>query len=176
MPMRPTSVRLSAAGFSPWIPINRMSNSFGIGFGCTIESGATLTYSVQHTFDDLYAEYTDFTVARVTTTATVTQANHGLKAGDWVYIKNAGAPFDGFFEVVSITDVNNFTYTVENSGPLTASLLASLQKARVFDHTDIDDETGNTDGNYQFPPRAIRIRVSAWTDGFVDLTVIAAGK
>ena len=176
MPMRPTSVRLSAAGFSPWIPINRMSNSFGIGFGCTIEDGATLTYSAQHTFDDLYAEYTDFTIARVTTTATVTQANHGLRQGDWVYVKNAGAPFDGFFAVAGVTDVNNFTYTVVNSGLLAASLLASLQKARVFDHTDVDDETGDQDGNYQFPPRAIRLLVSSYTDGFVDMTVIAAGK
>ncbi len=176
MPMRPTSVRLSAAGFSPWIPINRMSDSFGIGFGVKLSSGASLTYSVQHTFDDIYAQREDLTISRSTTTATVTMVNHGLSVGDWIYISNAGAPFDGFFAVAAVTNLNVFTYTVLNSGATAASLLARIQTARVFEHAVVTAKTASLDGSYLYPPRAIRLAVTTYSSGFADLNVIAAGK
>lgn len=38
---------------SPWYPVDRRSKDFGIGFGCEISTGGAMTYTVQHTFDDL---------------------------------------------------------------------------------------------------------------------------
>jgi len=176
MPMRPTSVRMSAAGFSSWIPLNQYSDNFGVGLGATVSNDATLTYTVQHTFDDLYATRTDFSIARVTTTATVTMANHGLVAGDWIQVLNAGVPLSGTFQVATVTNDGVFTYTVVDSGVTASADGATIQTARVFTHTDISGETTSQNGNYAFPPRACRLLVSAYTDGTVDLTVVPGGK
>ncbi len=182
MPMRPTQVTLSAAGFSPWVPLNRMSNSFGIGLGVKLSSGASLTYSVQHTFDDIYAVSQDFSVARVTTTATVTKTNHGLSVGDWVLIygnrdDQAWAPLVGEFTVASVVDANNFTYTVANTGAASIPAGAGkIQTARVFTHETLAAQTTSQDGNYQFPPRATRLVISSYASGIVTLDIIAAGK
>ena len=51
--MKPQVVSRSAAGTTAWIPVNfRTESGFGIGIGC-IATG-TLTYSVEHTFDDVF--------------------------------------------------------------------------------------------------------------------------
>ena len=176
MPMRPVSVRLSAAGFSPWVPLNRMSNSFGIGLGVKLSSGASLTYSVQHTFDQ-FVKTQAFSGSRTTTTVTITQTNHGLSVGDWVNIYGAAAPFSGSFQVAAITDANNFTYTVANSGATAfAAGTAWLQTARVFNHETLVSQTASADGNYQFPPQACRLIITTYASGFADLAIIAAGK
>lgn len=176
MPMRPATVRVSSATFSDWIPLNRYSSAFGVGFGVSLSDSATLTYTVQHTFDDIYEKFTAFSISRTTTTATVTQTNHGLVAGDWVQFTNCGAPLDGTFSVATVTDANTYTYTVANSGATSSSAQGFMQRARVFAHADVAAATASADGNYQFPPRACRLNVSAYTDGFADLTVISAGK
>lgn len=176
MPQRPSTVRLSSATFSDWIPLNRYVSSFGVGFGVKLSDGATLTYSVQHTFDDIYERYGVFSLTRSGTTATCTLVNHGLSVGDWVYPTACGAPFDGEYAVASVVDADTFTFTVAASGLTTKNPGGWIQTARVFSHTDIAGETASADGNYQFPPRACRLLVSAYTDGFADLTVISAGK
>lgn len=172
MPTRPQTVRLSAAGFSPWIPINRMTESFGVGLGCKCSSNVNLTYSVQHTFDDLW-ERTLCSMSRSTTSLSITKTNHGLSTSDWAQI-SGGSIWDGTYSIASITNQNTFVVTVVDTGA--ASGLFYVQTARVFDHAEIDDETGSVDGNYEFPPRACRLIVTSYTAGYVDLTVIQAGK
>ena len=54
------------------------------------------------------------TYARVTTTATITAANHGLTAGNWVYLDWDLA--DNPYQVQTVADANTFTVTVANSG------------------------------------------------------------
>ena len=54
------------------------------------------------------------TYARATTTATITAANHGLSAGDWVYLDWDLA--DNPYQVQTVTNSNVFTVTVANSG------------------------------------------------------------
>lgn len=174
--MRPTSVRVSAAGFSDWVPLNRYSSAFGVGLGVVIPENATLTVTVQHTFDNLYTKYTDFSASRVTTTVTVTQVNHGLKTGDWVKITNAGAPFDGEFAVASTADFDTFTYTVADSGAASAGGNRVMQKARVFNHAVLAGLTASADSNYSQPPTATRLSCSAYTDGFADLMIVSGGK
>jgi len=54
------------------------------------------------------------TYARATTTATITATNHGLKAGDWVYLDWDLA--DNPYQVQTAPTANTFTVTVANSG------------------------------------------------------------
>jgi hypothetical protein len=48
---RSTSVSVASATTSNPIPVNFRAKNFGIGFGVDI-GGGTMTYKVQHTFDD----------------------------------------------------------------------------------------------------------------------------
>jgi hypothetical protein len=61
------------------------------------------------------------TYARVTTTATITAANHGLSAGDWVYLDWDLA--DNPYQVQTVTNANVFTVTVANSGAASGSVI-----------------------------------------------------
>lgn len=62
--------------------------------------------------------YDNFAIAgtytRVTTTATVTAAKHGLTVGDWAFLD--WDLTDDFYQVVTVTNANTFTVTVANSG------------------------------------------------------------
>jgi hypothetical protein len=54
------------------------------------------------------------TYARAATTATITAANHGLVAGDWVYLDWDLA--DNPYQVQTVTNANTFTVTVIDTG------------------------------------------------------------
>ena len=54
------------------------------------------------------------TYARATTTATITAINHGLKAGDWVYLD--WDLTDNPYQVQTAATADTFTVTVANSG------------------------------------------------------------
>lgn len=174
MPVRPSTVRLSSATFSDWIRVNRMTE-FALAFAVEMSSNGNLTYTVQHTLDDFYDNRAKRNLSRVTTSLTVAQTNHGLSTSDWVQISaSTYSGWNGTYAVASITDQNNFVVTVADAGD--ASGEAYVQTARVINHPDIAAETASADGNYEFPPAAVRLIVTAYTAGYVDLTVIQAGK
>jgi hypothetical protein len=174
--MNSVSVRLNAAGRSPWIPINTKATPFGLAIGCTISSGASLTYSVQHTLDSPAPVY-DFSISRTTTVATLTRTNHGLSVGDSVIITGAGAPLDGEQIVVTVADANTLTYTVANSGASSAAAgIVGGSFLRVFNHPTLVALAASADGNYQFPPKMIRLKCVTYVSGSVDMTVISAGE
>jgi hypothetical protein len=100
--MRPTSITVSSAASSAWIPVNYRQNSFLVGVGVVVPSG-TLTYKVQHTYDDI---------------------------------------FDS-----SVTPV-------------------------AFDHATITGKSANFEGSYTSPVRAIRLTVTAYTDGSAVMTLL----
>lgn len=169
--MRTTSVTQSAAGFSPWVPLNTKQTPFNVSLATTVASGSTLTYSVQHTFDDVQNAQS-CSIARSGTTATLTLPNHGLSStSDSITVIGAGAPFDGTYAPASITNANVFTYTVANSGATASANGAKVVIMRVFDHETIIAKTANDDGNYMFPAYATRLNVTAYTSGNVTLTV-----
>ena len=60
------------------------------------------------------------TYARATTTATITATNHGLKAGDWVYLD--WDLTDNPYQVQTAANANTFTVTVANSGAASGSV------------------------------------------------------
>jgi hypothetical protein len=51
--MRPQEITQTGTGTTAWIPLNYRQSPFNVGFGAVIVSG-TATYSVQHTFDDVF--------------------------------------------------------------------------------------------------------------------------
>jgi hypothetical protein len=61
------------------------------------------------------------TYTRSTTTATVTAANHGLSAGDWVYLD--WDLTDNPYQVVTAPTPNTFTVTVANSGATSGNVV-----------------------------------------------------
>lgn len=178
--MRPVTVRVASVTFSPWIPVDRLQKNFNVGLSVSVSSGATLTYSVQHCFDLIYLNPnpSNFVkITRTTTSANVLKVNHGLSVGDWVKIWNSGSSNLDWAEkgaaVATVVDADNFTYTVSNTGATADTGFATLQSARVFNHITMDGVVdASMDGNYISPVMAVRLNVSAWTDGFADLQVL----
>lgn len=169
--MRPITVRLGALGVTPWVPMDRAQKNFKAALGVTLSSGATLTYTVQHTFDLLSIPDQNFAITRASTVATVTRVNHGLSVGDWLSAVACGAPFDGEFAVASVVDDDTFTYTVSGSG-LTANGPGWLRVARVFPNSTLVAKIVSADGNFAYPPVACRLKITSYTDGFADFWII----
>lgn len=53
--MRPIQVTVGSAAASNVIPLDQYISPFNIGLGVTLSPGASLTYTVQHTFDDIWS-------------------------------------------------------------------------------------------------------------------------
>lgn len=54
--MRPIRVTVSSQAASKVIPLDQYISPFNVGFAVNLSAGATLTYTVQHTFDNVFAE------------------------------------------------------------------------------------------------------------------------
>jgi len=52
---RPVRVTVSSQTVSSVIPLNTYGDPFNVGIGCDISAGGSLTYTVQHTYDDVFA-------------------------------------------------------------------------------------------------------------------------
>lgn len=50
--MRPVVIKKSGTGTSNWIPLDFKQSPFSVGLGCVV--GGTITYDIEHTFDDVY--------------------------------------------------------------------------------------------------------------------------
>ncbi len=61
--MRPVRVTVTNAASSAVIPLDRYQTPFNVGIGCDITSG-TPTYTVQYTFDDVWAAGFDPSTAK----------------------------------------------------------------------------------------------------------------
>lgn len=53
--MRPIRQTISALGSTQVIPMNLNSSPFNVGFGVTVSAGGSLTYKIQHTYDDVFS-------------------------------------------------------------------------------------------------------------------------
>lgn len=53
--MRPVRVTVGALGVSNPIPLDHYRDPFSVGVGCVLSAGASLTYTVEHTFDDVFS-------------------------------------------------------------------------------------------------------------------------
>lgn len=192
--MKLTRVTVAAVGTSSWVPINVQPYSFGVGLGVAPWSTATgLTYTVQHSFDPPIQRPVSL-VQTASTTVTVTDTGldglgHGLTTGDSVIIKGSGSavtdspvsassPNTGAGDVGwTVTVVNNTSYTyTAGSSQTYASNNAQLTSFRVWPHATLAAVSARLDGNYAFPPRMVRLNVTAITGGAVDLLVSQASN
>src|SRR5262245_42541994 len=140
--MRIVTVRLSALGSSEWVVVDRYTPGFVVGLGAKLSSNGNLTYSVEHTFDNILQDFKpSSTITRAATVATIPITNHGLAVADFVRVLGAGAPFDGSFAVATVPDQNSVTVTVLNTGPTTASIDATVCTGRVFAHDTLAVKT-----------------------------------
>lgn len=49
----PVSVTVDSATSSKWVPLDYRQAPFSVGLGVVLSAGASLTYSVEHTFQDI---------------------------------------------------------------------------------------------------------------------------
>lgn len=180
--MRQQVVTQGAAGATQWLFVDnrRFGTDFNVGLQTTLASGSTLTYDVELTKDRNTKErWKKVSIARVTTTATVTLTDHGLKTGDNVVIfdtnytnHNPESNLEGSFDITVLT-ANTFTYTVADTGQTSA--IGRLISFNVVDHASIAGETTAQTGVQTEPVSAIRLNVTAYTDGAVTLTALQQG-
>jgi len=52
--MRPQVVSVTSTTPSAWIPVDMYQTPFNIGFGVVLSNTPSLTYKIQHTFDDVF--------------------------------------------------------------------------------------------------------------------------
>jgi hypothetical protein len=62
--MRPVTQTVTGVGISAPIPMDHYISPFNIGFGVVVSAGATVSYTIQHTFNDVFAA--DFNPATAT--------------------------------------------------------------------------------------------------------------
>lgn len=103
--MRRQIVTLGALGSSAAIPVDYRAQVFNIGIGCVISGGASLTYKIQYTYDDIYDS-----------TVTPTWFDHAV-------ITAQTANKDG--SITTPVSAVRLTTTVYASGNVTATLLQS---------------------------------------------------
>lgn len=197
--MRPQRAVMNAAGYSQWLPVDWGANWFGVGVAVVLSEDGNLTYTVQHTFDspDLvtndYIANSAVKIARAGAVATVTDTGpygigHGLSTGDNVVILSSGSaqldsatgalPLWGNgtvgFTVASTPTNTTYTYACANAGPTADNGNAQVIRLRVFPST-LAAQTARGTTTYNYPPKAVRLYVSAYSAGFADLTLIQGG-
>jgi hypothetical protein len=190
--MRPVRVVLNAAGYSQWVPVAYNESWFGTTVAVVLSENASLTYSVQYTCDFMQANYTPLygpiSVARVTTTATVTDVGpyglgHGLTTGDNVIIKgtnttNLDSPSPTYgtgdlgWQIASTPSTTTYTYTVANSGATASVGSPTVARLRVFTHATLAAQTTRQVGSLNYPVRAVRLYISTYSAGYADMTIL----
>lgn len=180
--MRETT-RSALQGPSPWLPVSYYENPFSVSLFASLSAdNSGITYKVQHTPDNPQDLRQPQSITRTTTTATVTDPNHGLKTGDCLMTFGTGDPnLDttiGLGTDVTVVDVNTYTYVVANTGAAAARIgTTRIVTLKVYDHAQMTGLVANADGNYAFPVQAVRVRNTAWTAGTTSLKVIqSAGR
>lgn len=53
--MRPIRLSVSSQTSSNWIPLDIHIKPFNIGIGVALSAGSTMTYQIEHTYDDVFS-------------------------------------------------------------------------------------------------------------------------
>ena len=94
--------------------------------------------------------------------------------------KSTPVPIDQYLNPTSIAlgvhITGGVTYTVEHTfdDPFTAAFAANPDSATWYPHPVLNAQTTDKDGNYAFPPRAIRLNQTVGA-GSAVLTIVQAG-
>lgn len=171
--MRPIKVSLAATGNSRWVPVDYMEAGFSISYYGRISPGASLTWGVQRTYDDLSVDAErQVTVTRAAGVATVIDTAHGCTTGDSVFIFGAGSILDSLNgSDITVVDANTYTYVVTNSGATVGAAGTRAKTLRVQIHSVLAAQAGNKEGNDTTPVRAVRL-IATIVSGSVDLDIL----
>lgn len=178
--MRPTFVTLAAVGQTQWLPIDYIQLAFGLTVAVTFDTVGALTYTVQHTIDDLSpaAYRLAASVSQTTTVITVTDngpqgLGHGLVAGDYAQLQGTGfANIDGPYTVATAPTISTYTLTSAVSQTATGIPSSQVLTARVFNNTGLSAQTTKGLANYAFPITGVRLNITAYTAGRATLAVL----
>ena len=107
--MRPVRLSVGAQADSAVIPMDIYQDPFNVSIGVVLSAGASLTYSVQHTFDDVFAK--DFNPATATWFT-----NSGLSAKTTSLDGNYTLPVTGIRLSVTVYASGTATMTVIQAG------------------------------------------------------------
>jgi hypothetical protein len=115
-------------------------------------------------------------VARTTTTATVTHPGHGYTTGDLVHFSEGAAPFSLTTAIaITVVDADSYTYAVANSGAASGTVrvenLSQMEIVREYDSNG--DRNIITSGN-ELERAGIKLFVKAYTSNTnarINLTV-----
>jgi len=178
--MQPAILSRAAVGPTPWIPVNSRAKDFKVGLGVELSQGATITYTVQHCFANFQEDQWRYvSLSQTLTTITVTDSGadgngHGLVAGDWVRFRGSGdaTNTDGIdFTIATTPSDTTYTITSTTSQSLTGLPGTKVLSARVFPHASLAAQTARGNGSYDFPVRAVRLNITAYTGGRAYLEV-----
>lgn len=172
---------MGAAGNSPWFPLDYWQKPFLVSVAGIISSGAVLTYTVQHTYDNPQDVRPVTSITRAGTVATVVDPLHRLSVGDSLNVMNTGDPnLDGVYDVATVVDQNSYTYNVANTGILVpvTPWNVRLLSLRVFPsgNAALVGASTRKEGSYIQPVQAVRLIVPTYTSGQVDLEIIQGAK
>lgn len=73
--MRPQVISITGTGTTAWIPLDYKQNPFNIGLGIVVNG--TITYDIEHTFDDILAQGTSPTAFKHSTLVAQTTNKDG---------------------------------------------------------------------------------------------------
>lgn len=107
--MRPVRVTVGSQAASNVIPLDTYQDPFNVSIGVVLSAGASLTYSVQHTFDDVFADNFDPATATWFT-------NAGLSAKTTSLDGNYTMPVTAIRLNVTTYSSGNATMTVIQAG------------------------------------------------------------
>ena len=158
------SFAVAGTGNSPIALVNHRQQSFSVTARVTVPSTETATYSVYESLDDPETQLI-CTLSRTGTTATLTYTNHGLNVSDWVLVRDQGSVFDGLFQVASVVDANNITYTVANSGATAGTSFANFAPIRTIVPTALSAKTATAENTWTAPIRVLIMKISAHSVG-----------
>ena len=86
--------------------------------------------------------------------------------GSWVPLDHYQNPFSVGF-AVRVNGAGDITYSVQH----TFDNVLSSAAVGVFDHPEVSGRTASMEGNYAFPVRAVRLRVTAVSGASASATL-----
>jgi hypothetical protein len=165
--MRPSKIRVTGIGVSPWFPLDYMQPTFKVSTLAEISSGATVSYGMQAAYELPSDDWKQIEATRSTTSLTVNfiGVSHGASVGDTVTLK--GTPWDGTYPVATVTYADTVVLTVADTGAAAGFGFGGVMRAQSV----YTGKTAAFEQTFISPVRAIRLNVTA-SDGFVELLVL----
>lgn len=157
-----------------WFP-DFFENPFNIGVGCGTQG--TVTYNIEHTFDDVQKGLITAALATAAGNAILHFAGGAvdpnfMRLGRPVFDLTTPSAISASTFVTATFDTSNVTMNqnAAGGGVLAGDLISFLT---WFPNSGLTAQTGNANGNYAFPVRAISINITAGT-GTVNCQLIQA--